>query len=159
MSAALPDQNRSVSVFGSQLISIKFYDSNLIEQSISNTSEPFYFNIPRNNSELPIFKILPISTRNSNLLIVNGFIISNSNVSIHYHIKPDNSSLAYFVALKFGSYPVLNKTSQIADIWKIFCPKGTLNYFILLYFLKILKNFLRPKKRRFNFLCIICKHE
>lgn len=143
MSAALPDQNRSVSVFGSQLISIKFYDSNQIEQSISNTSEPFYFNIPRNNSELPIFKILPISTRNSKLLIVDGFIISNSNVSIHYHIKPDNSSLAYFVALKFGSYPVLNKTSQIADIWKIFCPKGTLNYFHFIIFFENFEKFFK----------------
>jgi len=136
MSAALTDQNKSVSVFGSQLVSIKFYDSNQIEQSISNSSEPFYFTIPRNNSELPIFKILPISARNLNLLIVDGFVISNSNVSIHYHIKPDNLSLAYFVALKFGSYPVLNKTSQIADIWKIFCPKGTLITFIYYIFEK-----------------------
>jgi len=150
MSAALPDQNKSVSVFGSQLVSIKFYDSNQIERSISNSSEPFYFTIPRNNSELPIFKILPISARNSNLLIVDGFVISNSNVSIHYHIKPDNLSLAYFVALKFGSYPVLNKTSQIADIWKIFCPKGTLNYFHII-FLKNFEKFFKTLEKKIQF--------
>ena len=56
-------------------------------------------------------------------MTLNGFITTKRNVSIHYHIKPNNKSLAYFTALKFRSNPYLNSTHFLFDLWNIFCPK------------------------------------
>ena len=122
---ALPDQNNSVSISNSKTIGLTFFNSNLLEQSISNTSDYFYFGIPRYN-QIPLFKQLIINNTNilKNLLALNGFIIPSKNVSIHYQIKPNNYSVGYFVALKFGSNPYLNKTKHIFDIFKIFCPSS-----------------------------------
>jgi hypothetical protein len=61
-----------------------------------------------------------------NLLTLDGFIISTKNVSIHYQLKPTNLSVGYFVALKFGSDPYLNKTIQLFDMFQIFCPLNDL---------------------------------
>lgn len=140
---AVPDQNNSVSISNSKPIGLTFFNSNSSEQSISNTSDYFYFGIPRYN-QIPLFKQLIINNTNilKNLLTLNGFIISSKNVSIHYQIKPNNYSVGYFVALKFGSNPYLNKTKNIFDIFQIFCPSSIINhyYYILLFILILISN-------------------
>jgi hypothetical protein len=126
---ALPDQNNSVSISNSKTIGLTFFNSNSLEQSISNTSDYFYFGITRYN-QIPLFKQLIINNTNilKNLLALNGFIIPSKNVSIHYQIKPNNYSVGYFVALKFGYNPYLNKTNKIFDIFQIFCPTSKINH-------------------------------
>jgi hypothetical protein len=126
-SIAVPDQNNSVSVSSSKTIGLSFFNSNSKEHSFSNLSDYFYFEIPRYN-QIPSFKQFFTSnytTSSRNLLILDGFIISSRNVSIHYQLKPSATSLSiigYFVALKFGSNPYLNSTIQLFDMFQIFCP-------------------------------------
>jgi len=81
----------------------------LVNHTFSNN--PFKSSNNSNSTSKPI-----------NLLLLNGFTISKRNVSIHYHIQPDDESLGYFAAFKFGGNPYLNKTYQRYDIWNIFCP-------------------------------------
>jgi len=120
-------ENNSVSITNSKSIGLTFFNSNSSEQKISNLSDYFYFGIPRTN-QIPLFKQLntnkPINS--SNLLTLDGFIIPNSNVSIHYQLKPTNLTIGYFIALKFGSNPYLNKTIQLFDMFQIFCPLNDL---------------------------------
>ena len=119
-------QNDSISTSDSKTISLTFFNSNSTEQSITNLSDYFYFGIPRTN-KIPSFKQL-IYTNNTNdsrnLLTLDGFIIPNNNVSIHYQLKPTNNNLTigYFISLKFGSNPYLNKTIKSFDMFQIFCP-------------------------------------
>jgi hypothetical protein len=130
---AVPDiqnNNNSVSIQNSKSIGLTFFDSNSTEQSISNLSDYFQFAIPRTN-QIPSFK--PFNTINKtiidsrNLLTLDGFIISTNNVSIHYQLKPTNYlTHGYFIALKFGSNPYLNKTIQLFDMFQIFCPLNDL---------------------------------
>ncbi len=108
--------NNSVSITNSKTIGLTFFNSNSTEQPISNLSDYFYFAIPRKN-QIPLFKQFNASNKtidSSNLLALDGFIIPNNNVSIHYQLKPTNNlKIGYLIALKFGSYPYLNKTIHV----------------------------------------------
>jgi hypothetical protein len=119
-------QNDSISTSDSKTISLTFFNSNSTEQNITNLSDYFYFGIPRKN-KIPSFKQLIYNTNYTNdpnnLLTLDGFIIPNNNVSIHYQLKPNNNlTIGYFIVLKFGSNPYLNKTIKSFDIFQIFCP-------------------------------------
>jgi hypothetical protein len=122
-------QNGSISIADSKTIGLTFFNSNSSEQPVSNTSDYFHFKIPRTN-QIPLFKQL--NTHNSemssrkNLLTLDGFMISTKNVSIHYQLKPTNLLVGYFVALRFGSNPYLNRTIQLFDMFQIFCPLNDL---------------------------------
>jgi len=121
--------NNSVSITNSKTIGLTFFNSNSTEQPISNLSDYFYFAIPRTN-QIPTFKqfnALNKTIDSRNLLALDGFIIANNNVSIHYQLKPTNNlTIGYFIALKFGSNPYLNKTIQLFDMFQIFCPLNDL---------------------------------
>ena len=127
MQGALPSNN--VPISGSKSISLAFYDENNLEKEISESQNYFYFSIPRDNNPLPSFEKLNTSNVNQsfNLLTLNGFLINKNNVSIHYHIKPNNKQLGYFTTLKFGSNPHLNSTFVSFDMWNIFCPNDLKN--------------------------------
>jgi len=121
-------QKNLVSITNSKTIGLTFFNSNSSEQEISNLSDYFYFGVPRTN-KIPLFKQFntnkPINS--SNLLTLDSFIISTNNVSIHYQLKPTNYlTIGYLIALKFGSYPFLNKTIQLFDMFQIFCPLNDL---------------------------------
>ena len=94
---------------------------------ISSFSDYFYFRIPRTN-QITLFKQLnTINLINSSyLLTLDVFIIPNNNLSIHYQLKPTNLTIGYFIALKFGSNPYLNKTIQLFDMFQIVCPLNDL---------------------------------
>ena len=138
MQTALPGIFNNVSVDGSKSVSLSFLDKNNKEVKIENSSTLFKFTIPRDTTiPLPTFSLLFSSNSSSNeanktsskeipinLLTLNGFLIKNNNVSIHYHIKPNNKSLGYFTALKFGGNPCLSDSYQLFNISKIFCPEG-----------------------------------
>ena len=128
-----------------------------IIESVINVPIPFHFTIPRDTSQpLPMFELMENTdsryiineTQNQalNLLKLNGFITPKNNVSIHYHIKPNNNndtnnnnnndsfnSVGYFAALKFGGNPYLNSTFQSFDMWNIFCPQGYINSFTFFF--------------------------
>jgi hypothetical protein len=120
-------ENNLVSITNSKTIGLTFFNSNSSEQKISNLSDYFYFGIPRTN-QIPLFKQFNTSKpiNSSNLLTLDGFMISNNNVSIHYQLKPTNMTIGYLIALKFGSNPYLNKTIKSFDMFQIFCPLNDL---------------------------------
>ena len=127
MQKALKSLTDNATVSGSKAVSLSFFNENKTVQSISNSSSLFFITIPRDKSSIyPSF----IRNNNSNitdsrsLLKLDGFILPNENVAIQYQIKPDNLSLGYFVALKFGGYPSLKRTLKSFDLSNIFCPKG-----------------------------------
>lgn len=135
LQVAIPGANSDVSVSGSKSIALSFLAEDQSEQSISNSPNPFQFTIPRDTNEpLPEFTVLydpdeaslndTIKNVNplSNLLKLSGFILPKNNVSIHYHIKPNNEKNGYFSALYFGGNPYLNKTFERFHMWKILCP-------------------------------------
>lgn len=132
MQGSIPSDK--VPVYASKSISLSFYNEDKSELEITKSTDNFYFSIPRDTSiNLPPFKQLKTTSSNVssalNILILNGFLINKNNVSIHYHIKPNNRKLGYFAAIKFGSNPYLNSTYKLFDLWKIFCPKGKLSLF------------------------------
>jgi len=132
----------AVNTKGSKSISLSFFGEDQSEQKISNSPQPFFFAIPRDTSvPTPDFVTLvnhtltrgrSFSSSSSNgsnstsgpinQLVLAGFAVAKNNVSIHYHIRPDDESLGYFAALKFGGNPYLNSTYRRWDMWKVFCP-------------------------------------
>lgn len=142
MDKALPGVLNNVSVDGSKLLSLSYYkEGTNSELNVNNLTSLFKFLIPREKNQiLPVFvkldieKNKPINNSNStndntnikNSLLLNGFILTRTNMSIHYHINPSNKSLGYFSALKFGGNPYLNNSNRIFDLSRIFCPQGNL---------------------------------
>lgn len=144
MPVAVPGANSDVAVAGSKSIAMSFFSEDQSEQGISNSPTPFEFAIPRDTSlPLPPFETLynynqtrikvsvPVNSSNQtqskkpvNLLMLNGFTVAKKNVSIHYHIQPNDENLGYFAAMKFGGNPYLNHTFQSYDMWNVFCPRG-----------------------------------
>ena len=145
MQKALPGIFNDVSVDGSKSVSLSFLGENNNEIKIENSSTLFKFTIPRDTTiPLPEFNLLLDSSSNNtnktsssataiNLLTLNGFFIKSNNVSIHYHIKPENKSLGYFAALQFGSNPYLSDSHQLFNLKNIFCPKGKDVSFMSIY--------------------------
>lgn len=133
MEKAFPGLSSDVTVDGSRSISLSFYDENQNEKSIQNSSQPFRISIPRNKNSPPLFVNLinknSNSTNTANLLTLDGFMLSKQNVSIHYHINPNDNQIGYFVALKFGDNPYLSSTIQLFDMWNIFCPQSNKLFF------------------------------
>jgi len=61
-----------------------------------------------------------------NQLLTTGFKPNTKNFSIHIHLKPNNLSIGYLIALKLGSNPILNSSYQSYDYFKILCKSDIL---------------------------------
>ena len=131
MSKAFPGSNKSqVSVSGSKSMGLSFFNENGEKLIIENTIQPFIISIPMNLSSVPKFLVLnKTNSSNSmvsdNLLTLDGFNLTRTNVSIHYQIKPTNNQTGYFAAIKFGESPYLNGIKKQFDLWNIFCPQSS----------------------------------
>ena len=117
----------NATVSGSKALSLSFFNENKTVQSISKSSSLFLITIPRSSLYPPFIAFNNSNKTDSrNLLKLDGYNLPNESVAIQYQIKPDNLSLGYFVALKFGGYPSLQRTLKSFDLSNIFCPKGIL---------------------------------
>lgn len=116
-------------ITSSKSVSLSFLDESSDEINVTNSSENYEFFIPRNPTiEVPQFKN-NFETRSDNFLKLSGLYLTKTNVSLHIQIRPVNSSISYFFALKKRSYPIVDKTSHSFDYSKIFCPKGNQIFF------------------------------
>jgi hypothetical protein len=130
--------NSGINIGSSGLISLSFFDENNKEITISKASELINVTVNRYiDQTYPEFQFINSSNMSSTLNYVpSGLRLSGSNVSLHIHIKPENTSSAYLTMLKFGKLPSYNSTSHNADLWDILCPKGLfsllgINIFVL----------------------------
>ena len=55
-------------------------------------------------------------------LFYQSFNLPGTNLSIHFQIKPNESSAGYLTLLKYGGLPTLENKNY--DLMNIFCPKG-----------------------------------
>jgi hypothetical protein len=53
-------------------------------------------------------------------------ITSPLPVSVHFEMRPLNTSLAYLFIYRFDGAPQLNSSVQLIDGWTLFCPRSEL---------------------------------
>lgn len=109
------------------MVSLTYFNENSIKYFVNDSKSTFRFIIPlNNNSNIPRFVANNFSSNSTeNTLSLNGFQLKVKNVGVQIHIKPYNNRIGYFLALKFGSNPILNSTDlSNKTISKKFCPSG-----------------------------------
>jgi hypothetical protein len=118
--------NSGINIGTSGLVSLSFFDQNKNEISIKNTQKSINVTINHNSDQSPSnFSYINASNLTSTLNYVpSGLNLHGSNVSLHIHIKPDNSTSSYLAMLKFGKLVTYNSTYCDADLWEIICPNG-----------------------------------
>ena len=123
MQKAFVSLTNNATVIGSKAVSLSFFNEDKT-QLIYDSPSPFFITIPRDTSLLyPSFnRSNSNKTDSDNMFKLDGFFLPNKSVAIQYQIKPDNLSLGYFAALKFGGNPNLKSV----DLWNIFCPESIL---------------------------------
>ena len=57
-------------------------------------------------------------------------ITSALPVSVHFEMRPHDTSLGYLFVYRFGTAPQLNSSVQFLDGWTVFCPADAHSFFI-----------------------------
>lgn len=117
-----------LNLWQSKSIGLSFYDDDKIEIPIRNKKEDgnFEFWIERDTSLIKNFDFVFVNTKNyysslvSNQVFSMKFELKDNDVSVHFHIRPENVSVSYLILLKYANETNVKKF----DLWKIFCPKG-----------------------------------
>jgi hypothetical protein len=119
-------------------VSFSLYDKYNQIMSVTNCSTPIEIRIPRDVN----FRIHPMilqktevvfKTNSSNqnplflLYYVNLTDFGNHTISLHFEMKPSNTTLAYLLIMRFDDIPHLQPNRY--DKWRIFCPKGNSCFF------------------------------
>ena len=119
----------------SRTMAISLFDSEKNQITISNSSKKLDIWIPREtlmmHTTFLYVNATSYSLKQNNNLLPNNFNISSENSSVHFQIKPENSSIGYFLVISFDSTPILNKTYKNFNYSMLFCPNG--NKFLFLY--------------------------
>lgn len=121
----------SSNTYLSRSISLSIYDQNGNEVPIRSTSnQSIEIIIPRDpNFIMPFMALQNVTTLSStphqhlyNLHYVN--ITSTLSISVHFEMRPHNTSLAYLLIYKFDGAPQLNSSIKVIDGWALFCPSS-----------------------------------
>ena len=123
-------------------ISLSILDQNGNDVSIqTNLSHPFEIIIPR-DSNLIISPMVLQNVTSSNSIPHNQLfqlhyvnITSILSISVHFEMRPLNTSLAYLFIYKFDGLPQLNSSIHQIDGWTIFCPSNLTDDSIYTYFI------------------------
>lgn len=126
--------SRNETYTGSSLgLELSFLDQNGDVIPVQNLLTPIEVWVPRSTSASEdIYQYVNTSNvtiSNDFQLMPNSVNISSTNASLHIQIRPKNFNLAYLVLVRFGSTPILNRTSAIYDYWTILCPGDIQSYF------------------------------
>ena len=124
------DNQTSISFSNSISLSFQGMDKNNIKIRFIQPAE---FYIQKNHQPNIIFlnyhtnEILELMKNKSSTsnLFYQSFKLSGSNLSIHFQIKPNISSVGYLTLLKYGGLPTFEKNNY--DFMNFFCPEGKLN--------------------------------
>ena len=118
----------------SQSLDYSLYDENVNQIQVENLRTPLELWISKDTSvSIEPFQLVNASAPNAsnvslnggqfiNGLLVNGFTLSGSNISIHIQIKPLQKERGYLSLLKFGSNP----TTSSYDVLNEFCSNNFL---------------------------------
>ena len=118
----------------SRSISVNMFDQDGREILIrANASSPIEMIIPRD----PDLRSLSMTAQNvtslngtiQNLLFNLHFVklAFDYSVSLHFQMRPLNSSLAYLLIYAFDRSPRLNRSVDDIDGWTLFCPSSECN--------------------------------
>ncbi|CAF0830285.1 unnamed protein product [Brachionus calyciflorus] len=118
--------NEILNLQNSSQLTLSFVDEfKQQEFRIENLTEPFVFKIPRNLSE-KIFDFINVTNYNSSYDVDNRFLTlsfsTNNKSIISFYLKPKNISMAYLIAVKFGSKPILTDKTHDFDYFYSLCP-------------------------------------
>ena len=112
----------------SSSIGLSFFDENLNEINVENSSEPFDIVISKDaNMPFKPYQYINVSEMNislESLTLNNGFNILSNNASIHIEIKPVDFSIGYLLVMKLGYTPIVNTNPPDFDSFEIFCPSN-----------------------------------
>jgi hypothetical protein len=115
----------------SRSISLSILDQYGNEVSIqTNASHPIEIIIPRDpNLLIPQMILQNVTSMNStphNQLFYFQYlnITSVLSISVHFEMRPLNTSLAYLFIYKFDQTPLLNSSVNLIDGWTLFCPSS-----------------------------------
>ncbi len=113
----------------STLISLSILDQYGNEASVQTSlSHPIEIIIPRDpNIIIPEMILQNVTSMNStphNQLFYLQYlnITSVLSISVHFEMRPLNTSLAYLFIYKFDQTPLLNSSVNLIDGWAFFCP-------------------------------------
>jgi hypothetical protein len=113
----------------STLISLSILDQYGNEVSIqTNLSHPIEIIIPRDPnviiSEMILQNVTSMNSTPHNQLFYLQYlnITSVLSISVHFEMRPLNTSLAYLFIYKFDQTPLLNSSINLIDGWTLFCP-------------------------------------
>jgi hypothetical protein len=96
----------------------------------ASVEQPIEFFIPRDsNLVLPSMALQHVTSKNNdqpfylNKIDLSQFVInSNLTVSVHFELRPLDTSLGYVFIYKFDDTPQLNSLINDTDGWALFCP-------------------------------------
>ncbi len=115
----------------STLISLSILDQYGNEASIqTNFSHPIEIIIPRDPNviipEMILQNVTSINSTPHNQLFYFQYlnITSVLSISVHFEMRPLNTSLAYLFIYKFDQTPLLNSSVNLIDGWTLFCPSS-----------------------------------
>ncbi len=128
--------DNETNIGNSKQLSLAFYDENKKEIPIHNSIAKFEFVIPRDLSfsstnvsmDFQLVNASFMDMSDKNHFLPNAINTTGANISFHLQISPENTTVGYVVLVKLGQTPVLNKTMQSYDYWRIFCPQGFYSY-------------------------------
>lgn len=112
------------------MISLTVLDENGMERSIqASENEPIEFFIPREpNLIFPAMTPQNATSKSSEepfLVDLNQFLVNrNLTVSLHFEIRPDDTSLGYLFIYRFDKQPKWNSGKYEMDGWVLFCPES-----------------------------------
>jgi len=90
----------------SSSIELSFYDENLNQIEIADTSKPIDIIILRDScvSKQPIqyVNVSQLQLLNDSLILQNSFKLISTNASIHIELKPLHQSIGYLLVFKLG---------------------------------------------------------
>ena len=103
----------------------------------ASVDHPFELSIPRDpNVLVPAMILQNVTSTNSsphnqlfNLHFINITQHNNLTVSLHFEMRPLNTSLGYLLIYRFDQSPQLNSTINQIDGWSLLCPSSRLFYF------------------------------
>jgi hypothetical protein len=122
-STSQPNTNVSRSI---SLSILDQYGNEVLIQT--NLSHPIEIMIPRDpNVTIPEMILQNVTSMNStphNQLFYLQYlnITSVLSISVHFEMRPLNTSLAYLFIYKFDQTPLLNSSVNLIDGWTLFCP-------------------------------------
>jgi len=113
----------------SRSISLSILDQYGNEVSIqTNVSHPIEIIIPRDPNviipEMILQNVISMNSTPHNQLFYLQYlnITSVLSISVHFEMRPLNTSLAYLFIYKFDQTPLLNSSVNLIDGWTLFCP-------------------------------------